>query len=162
MEDKYYTPTIDEFYVGFEYEIQLSFKIKSGDTIEKDGVIYIAPDTVRWEWQKRTIHDSYDFEFATDYYTFNGGKDLNERLRVKYLDKEDIESLGFKTAVHDASIIIPGDITIYGQLVDKDVYIDYIPETHWVKLHSIDYDFFNGIIKNKSEMLRILKMIGVK
>ena len=67
MELKYYVPEISEFYVGFEYEEENDLE---------DNV-----------WIKRTLDFSYDWlEIHKD---FANGK------RVKYLDTNDIEELGF-------------------------------------------------------------------
>src|ERR1035437_9775722 len=66
MDNKYYKPDLDEFYIGFEFQNKL------GDEWETE----IFKDT-------NNLHSMY----------------LNRNtihLRVKYLDKEDIESLGFK------------------------------------------------------------------
>ena len=65
MENKYYTPSIEEFHVGFEYEIE-----------EPDG---------SYTKQELTVRDS--LEFIDDH---------SSEFRVKYLDIDDIESLGFK------------------------------------------------------------------
>lgn len=70
MEDRYYTPTIDEFYEGFEHECLL----------------------LNNTWNKEVFnHDLYN-----DYGYIELSEFIKkEKIRVKYLDKEDIESLGF-------------------------------------------------------------------
>jgi hypothetical protein len=78
--DKYYTPTIEEFHVGFEYE-ELWYgggKSPSGE-----------------DW----VSHVYNGESLTEEYS-EGQSSIEEEIRdkeirVKYLDKEDIESLGF-------------------------------------------------------------------
>ena len=65
MKDKYYTPEIEEFHVGFEYEVNYG-----KDRWVKEGLHY-APQVVTLPY-----------------------KNL-ENIRVKHLDREDIESLGF-------------------------------------------------------------------
>jgi len=71
MENKYYTPTIEEFHVGFEFEFRHS-------DYKEDG------------WKKFTTPvfnmEREDCPFACQ---------TLEEYRVKYLDREDIESLGF-------------------------------------------------------------------
>lgn len=62
---KYYTPEIEEFYVGFEYEV-------------------LDPDTK--EYYKWVISDKNELWEAFDEYPL---------VRVKYLDQSDIESLGW-------------------------------------------------------------------
>ena len=65
--EKYYTPSIEEFFVGFEYE-------------EEDDL----EDNV---WIKRTLDFNYDW--------LEIHKDFADNKRVKYLDSSDIEELGF-------------------------------------------------------------------
>lgn len=72
MENKYYTPSLEEFHVGFEYEF------KHSDYPESNWVKYSTPVT------------NSDLENCP----FNN-VEFSE-YRVKYLDKEDIENLGFK------------------------------------------------------------------
>ena len=91
MENKYYTPEIEEFKVGFEFEQfgkYTEFKVcqntygyysKIGETIE----------TVGW---KPKVCEEFDFEDLEEYLE-------NDLIRTKYLDQEDIESLGFNLNV---------------------------------------------------------------
>ena len=72
MDNKYYIPTIEEFHVEFEYE---SLYNQHSDSNE--------------QWTKVKVGDEYIFG---NY--FKDSLKLN-RIRVKYLDQEDIESFGF-------------------------------------------------------------------
>lgn len=70
--EKYYTPAIEEFHVGFEYEINMHFRMA---------------EESKW----------YSAIITKD----NWGANMDiinvlARARVKYLDREDIESLGWK------------------------------------------------------------------
>ena len=146
MNDKYYIPTIEEFHVGFEYE-------------EKSSGI----------WTKR-IYDGINPILKTSSDNSSIQDYINcEICRVKYLDSEDIKILGFYP-------VIP---------VNVDVKSDY-NVTHWAtnlyadsmqilkdypytnNMYSISFGnpgrnkiLFDGVIKNKSELKQILKMIGV-
>src|SRR5690606_29619740 len=71
---KYYTPEIEEFYVGFEYE---RFIPKSNSTEEEC-------------WEKLSMSINYLSLEELD------NEIIEKEIRVKYLDKEDIESFGFK------------------------------------------------------------------
>ena len=72
MESKYYTPTIEEFHVGFECEWR---------RLEED-------------WHGGKINSSIElYDAAIEY---EAGENQTYEYRVKYLDKEDIESFGFK------------------------------------------------------------------
>jgi hypothetical protein len=68
----YYKPTIEEFHIGFEFEYQGSF-------------------TSQWISMTYTRNTSFDITPTT-----LGNKIYLESVRVKCLDEEDIESLGFK------------------------------------------------------------------
>lgn len=120
--NKYYIPTIEEFYVGFEYEIKNAF------------------------WDK-IISTKNIFYESLEYHLNNGN------IRVKYLDQEDIESLGFikhKTIdnywkLNNIVLRIKNfKISIY-------VYDDY----------TVDKLIFEGIIKNKSELIKLLKQLNI-
>lgn len=73
MENKYYTPTIEEFHIGFEYEWRSS--------LDK-------------EWEKEIMDDSISMYDALIEY--ESDQSSGWEYRVKYLDKEDVESFGFK------------------------------------------------------------------
>ena len=138
MKDKYYTPDISEFHVGFSYRYNVY-----GEFSEHPMGIRI----------------------------FDSTKDLNEIkseietecLGVKYLDGEDIESLGFNLIE-----IEPHDL--YSREVDEDHTWLLVPHFFeegcelrvWITSKSsvIKGGRFDGIIKNKSELKSILKMIG--
>lgn len=85
---KYYTPKIEEFHVGFECEINMSHKpeyweeaiVKVIDEEYSEGDVTILAATSK----------SYQAN------VFGGGfVGVNQYFRVKYLDIEDIESLGW-------------------------------------------------------------------
>jgi len=82
MENKFYVPQMEEFHVGFEYErASYGGKLLPGTSVTK-------------EWIKDTlVADLYDINDILDIY--NEGKQSTD-IRVKYLDKQDIEELGFK------------------------------------------------------------------
>lgn len=78
--NKYYTPKLEEFHIGFKYEFQ-----------------YIDHN----DW----IKDSLEYNLLYDHdldSVFEETK--NGRLRVKYLDQEDIEELGWKIFPHNILI----------------------------------------------------------
>lgn len=138
-ENKYYTPSIEEFHVGFEYE-------------------YIpCENNVFTTWEKR-IFNKDSFEGLTTWYSYIFN---SNRIRTKYLDKEDIESLCIKEEDKDVFLLKNDfDETEYDILLR----IDY--EKHFVEImdrgdgFNSEY-FFQGTIKNKSELKKVLQMIGV-
>lgn len=132
---KYHTPTIEEFHVGFEFEY------------ERNGV-----------WYEDITNDLYEC-----YDIWKDHEADRHPVRVKYLDQEDIESLGFnlvETEPHD----------LYSREVDKDHTWLLVPHYFeegcelrvWIvsKSSVIKGGEFDGTIKNKSELIMVLKMIG--
>ena len=135
---KYYTPTIKEFYVGFEYEIMDS-------------------DTA--QWGSFIIKTQSDLVHATAFMDY-------EEIRVKYLDKEDIESLEFiETSNNWFTIDAPGKLGYWTQVVIDFRWIDkdnpYKDISILGKRMSENDIIFRGIIKNKSELIILLKQLNV-
>ncbi len=122
--NKYYTPDIEEFRVGFEYE---DWDIKSDEN-----------------WIKRTVPNSG--------YT----KHPHEEVRVKHLDREDIESLGWEyLPSRDSSFSQRWwDGFTKGEFMIKEC-------CAWdhgnVVITKGRQRIFQGNVKNKSELERVIK-----
>lgn len=145
MENKYYTPEIEEFCVGFEYESRIA-----------------GYDD---EWTKETIYamfrDGWESNIDDVLAMYRDGGD---EFRVKYLDSSDIESLGFEPIdyVERYRFKIPG-ITAY---IKENIHISFYPyEANidesvrgkiWIGSKNFDYKF-KGTIKNLSELKKLLK-----
>lgn len=147
MDNKYYTPSIEEFHIGFTFEVDdlsddmLSRVWRKGEILLSD-YMYIA-DMLKW------IKDG--------------------ELRVKYLDKDDIESLGFYEAkLKDSNNVVylkdvnQGFNTGYTVALSINhnsfVTISYKSFSSYMnKEYSIDV-----IIKNKSELTRLLKQLNIQ
>ena len=128
--DKYYTPEISEFFVGFEYEYE---------DINESG------STTSWYKTVIKENECYIIDQHLKY-----SDDLN--LRVKYLSREDIESLGWK---FNTDLYIRNNLTL--QVHKDSITIKY-------------YDNFNNDsrtlveqinIKNKSEFITLLKQLRI-
>jgi len=145
-ENKYYTPEIEEFYVGFEYE---RFIPKSNSTEEEC-------------WEKLSMSINYLSLEELD------NEIIEKEIRVKYLDKEDIESFGFK---HEGGKLIKNykDYFIYKVDNHKQYNLSY---TYPNKILRIDIEdlnmfeesmnyLFQGTIKNKSEFKKLLKQLNI-
>ena len=147
MEDKYYQPSIEEFHVGFECEsnyilINNSEKDKSKFiqfTFTRDNLAYMID---------AYVEDAYPNEF-----------------RVKYLDSEDIESLGFyKTAEYGKYIEFNDNIKAFNPSSTK---LLYNTDTNLMNIESFTFEeesslpLFHGIVKNKSELVRLLKQLSI-
>ena len=140
MEDnKYYTPTIEEFHVGFEYE--------------ENSITGIS-------WVKRNL-TSKIIEHEINHFGTN-------KYRVKYLDKEDIESL-----INNIESIseFHGD-TIEVKFKSKNerednltsVIILYNTKSKWMLISQNLANYINrfaGYIKNKSELKVLLKQLDI-
>lgn len=125
---KYYTPSIEEFHVGFEYQIE-----DLGD----DGLSRIWRDQV------------FDGEETRTYFI----EELRKKeMRVKYLDKEDIESLGWKpTEIEDNYVAGHKGGYKLNHLCINYLIIQGTDSMCW----------FKGIIKNKSELKKLMKQLNI-
>ena len=141
MENKYYTPTIDEFHVGFEYEID----------------------------NEKSIYS----ETHMNLFNINHKIKLNQ-IRVKYLDKEDIESLGWKVIESGKSPFTGKEL--YKFKINKEVgfntgtnwYLEdgYTPGTIRITIENYgswatSKDTINLFIKNKSELKKLMKQLNI-
>lgn len=146
--NKYYTPQIEEFHVGFEYRRILG-----------DGSI----QDLTYEMDEYTpIHEDME--------------DPGVLIRVKQLDREDIESLGFELIedlnpkrsvllfehkTSDIDILMSNDNILIFDYPSKSV----SKVTHELKDGSVYINdkacLFNGTIQNKSELKRLLRQVGV-
>lgn len=141
MENKYYTPKLEEFHIGFEYEVKIP-----EDKLWSKEIFYLNNSHI----------DLIQYVDIQDEFTKNA-------IRIKYLDKEDIENLGFELQKDDS----------FTKLDDKRDccwIITYIAYNGIIKDIEVSQEFgsyplitfFNGTIKNKSELKQILKMIGAE
>jgi len=132
MKNKYYTPSLDEFHIGFGYE----WLDEKGNWIKEDSPSEITPA---------------------------GYEDQLYGLRVKYLDSEDIESLGF---MNETTLNFQKPDLFTGETTE-DTNEEYYAIVYSFRyktceiLNCEDNTLFCGIIKNKSELKQVLKMIGV-
>lgn len=138
--DKYYTPEISEFFVGFEFEILYK------------------------EWEKSNYSTTH-----INLYLINSNIDLN-KIRVKYLSKEDIESLGFNITKDNEEIELSLESKKYigGPSAGDDYKIVILygldNKEMWIYKqcnNGYEYDLFKGLIKNKSELIKLLKQLGI-
>ena len=169
MESKYYTPDISEFHVGFEFESNYIL-FNNGKPGDEFVPAILTEDNISWMLQ------SY-FEDATP-----------TEFRVKYLDKQDIESLGFECIKDDDeyhyrfskpwynnSDLIMEYYIWYTGLIDSEevtehrkIHLYQINGTPVIYKHdgmeekvAIDRNIFLGTIKNKSELKVLLKQLGI-
>ena len=131
MEKGYYAPDIEEFHVGFKYEERYNKDTLFFEEIVKDD-IEEWPNHDQLSKIKWSIHN----------------------IRVKYLDKADIESLGFKSSIDDGVVCYNKEYYNIYWFGDVVISIDKVYNSNRISL-------FKGSIKNKSELIVILKQIGI-
>jgi len=135
MDNKYYTPKIEEFHVGFEYE---------------------RYDFVNWNKGILTIEDLFSgsMEHGSALVSAIGCG----HIRVKYLDIEDCVSLGWTHNRHDFEHIM-------GNYFTKDDYSFSIKDDCPLSIQQRYGDsckfLFNGTVKNKSELKRLMEQLGI-
>lgn len=146
MMEKYYTPDISEFHVGFEFEYLLPL-FRKGET----------PDWVNFNWKS-----PFGLLLTERCISIGGITIKTENIHVKYLDKEDIESLGWKWSENDMHFEI-GDYVLSGQYAYQNVEIEQYHEdwpnggfTSWYEKK------FYGKIKNKSELKKLMEQLQIK
>jgi len=145
MENKYYTPKIEEFCVGFEYEVN-----------GLEGIWDNGKEERKW------VHTSIDDNIHQLFAETKRLKEEPQNIRVKYLDKEDIESLGWECIKQH-----PGTTNFY---FERNEYsLDFDPEfgDKWNlriydgKDYENEFNYFSGIIKNKSELEKLMKQLNI-
>jgi hypothetical protein len=160
---KYYIPSKDEFFYGFLFEWKRDFEGES-DWKECD-----YDPTTHFIYIKDTILDSHVCPNCTYIYTDDSipiycalsflnksmewRKKLGIEIRVKYLDKGDIESLGFKYIM-----------TSYdGYYIKDDIELGIIwdHKRYQIKRKG-EGIIFVGAIKNKSELVKLLKQLNIE
>jgi hypothetical protein len=156
MEDKvkYYTPEIEEFHVGFDFEFNGTDCnwIRTGyekHTILKSEKEYFGLFTLSW------VENIYK-------------NNISDWIRVKYLDKEDIESLGWVVRNDKTRAICKNEYTLGDfilSLLSNGTVIIRHPNTknhsEWGKQSSYHH-VFTGVAKNKSELSRLMEQLGIK
>jgi len=156
MENKYYTPKIEEFHVGFEYEYR------------KKGA----------KWQNNEDDEVASDLECDDIITLKS--DIkNNLVRVKYLDKKDVEELGWKHDPNYDGEEMPSLFEKHGhslgfsidqQMTPKDTcYLLYLFPDQFVVIDSIykcgsgrEEMLFRGYIKNISELKKLMQQLNIQ
>ena len=146
-ENKYYTPSLEEFCIGFEYE--------------QINPVPIYDNGWRFKITKR-IFTKEDIRSTMDLYRIT--IDLQDKdIRVKYLDQQDIEECGFKENGYEEFIMTNSNIkSRYSTICTEvriELYYDYKTKELSI-LYQPEY-LFNGTIKNKTELKKLLKQLNI-
>lgn len=149
MANEYYTPIIEEFHVGFEYEHKQGFL---------NGAVKTKRDYDKSYWVHSTAGIG-DFPYIERALTGINSQNGICGIRVKALDKEDIWFLAWKPAhityLHGES----NEWTYYGKWFLK--FIDGEVIIHNGRDMEDNVTYFDGVIKNKSELLRVMNMLEI-
>ncbi len=129
--DGYYIPTMEEFHKGFEYERVEMFSTDGG------------PRQLQYVQKVYKGSEHYYVEGSIEY----------KKIRVKYLDKEDIESLGWKHIQHNEYEL--GEATLY-KFHDKTLTVSVR------KNGMLDREVVGLIVKNKSELKKLMSQLSIE
>lgn len=146
---KYYTPDLEEFHVGFRFEHEAGGVPNTPWDNEKDDGSWIKSTIKRVGSRDEGLHTSYPKDSLAE---IEGLDDVYVRntFRVKSLDREDIEELGWK--------------------YQSDVEYRYSDE--WQLIRNREGDrlliqwksgdcSFRGGVKNYNELSRIMAQLGI-
>lgn len=195
MENKYYTPSIEEFHVGFEFEWKRDYEDDSEwKELDYNSSIYFGYDADKnldkwnriyningficpkcnYDEDKEKNNSMVDIPIHLILTGFHFNENIN--FRVKYLDKEDIESLGFENYKKDYNLWFrkrihkehPGYIYItptnfHGEnswWIETDTIVLNMDKSF--SHNGIRSTIFNGTIKNLSELKVLLKQLGIE
>ena len=126
--NKYYTPTLNDFAEGLEYEWKFT---SEGYTPFTHSFKFILPEL--------------------------------QNIRIKHLDQSDIESLGFKYEGMRGKKQLYVKATSAHSIMAKTFNLSILKEDCLILIDNVSTRStrkFDGVIKNKSELVKILEMIG--
>ncbi len=169
MSKRHYIPEIEEFHKGFEFEYKPRIR---GGLMSYVNSKFEYVD--RWETamfrKELTIQDHFQLNtepprniLDIEQYLIDGA------IRVKHLDREDIESFEFiKSGLAKDVFILKETHDIQGIGENYIIGINFKEGTDYVQVfytrdeeRAVGAILFAGRLKNKSELKRILKQIGV-
>ncbi len=162
MEDnnKYYVPEISDFHVGFNFEYRI--RNRDGGILTLENGEELKSNEVSKEWIP--CNDFSEF----DYFDESGisrvlGLIKNGDVRVKYLDKQDIESCGWIEKIWDnnSGYFSIGNYTFgYHDSSHNNTLncFAHISKTEG----GFNVAIFNGKILNKSELLFFMKRLEIE
>ena len=130
---EYYTPSIEELHVGFEFEILGKVRDNSGRKTWNKVILSNEPTFIKFLFDKYFIKEP-------------------SFIRVKYLDKEDIESLEFNQIEYDTYTF-------------KHYFFEFNNE-HKIFIYHVKNRLtsilFVGTVKNKSELKVLMRQLSIK
>ena len=145
----YYVPTINEFIIDFEYERTDDYKNWFKKTCDVYDLMDIKILINKEIFEESSVEERILLLNENIHKRVVNNKRLS-RIRVKYLDEEDILSLGFKENIHS-----------YGKNYIKDNYIlSYTYDNKHIEISKENIGrIFLGTIRNKFELKRLLSIL---
>lgn len=143
MEKQYYTPEISEFHHGFEFEYL--------------PPIWAAGEQLPWQkynWSRATGHIC----LASNCIYIANVAMKDNRFRVKFLDHDDILECGWE--VENPGIYKIRQFKLTGQIEYLDVEIVQTLSNE-NKAGLLQITIYDGIVKNKSELLKLMQRLGI-
>lgn len=148
MESKYYTPSIEEIRVGFDFYMPLLKEDNRGNLSIDNYVLHtwtgeysmLEHFNVEWDSNKKATIS------------------VPSSMRVKYLDREDIESLGWICQMKANSIYFKKGKYRLVHWMDEPIRLVTIIEEYAGGEEAIARKV---MVKNKSEFVRLLKQLGI-
>lgn len=151
MKNKHYTPDLSEFHIGFEYQMKETFG---------DGTVKTKEQFDNAKWIEATINSLNCLPYVER--TLVGKNSINGLcgIRVKFLDKKDIESSGwgYKCTKNNIDMyMLNGKVklTLFNDLQTSLQRIFFLK-------HKKQKIFFEGALKNKSELNKLMQQLGIK
>lgn len=144
--NKFYVPEIEEFHIGFEFEYLPH---------RRNWVLELSGD----KWIKETFSGSCGIDGESEVYEITSMIE-DKHCRVKHLDREDIESLGWEHQRQGTYTRKEEDLHFYFLKTLSSEFGDNKIEIRCAH-PSLQYGNFLGECKNKSELKRVLKQLGI-
>jgi hypothetical protein len=153
MENKYYTPTIEEFHVGFEYEASL-----------------LSNNNIPFQWELIVFKTKQQLLqegiiIKNQILTLDEIKSrINEKsIQVKHLDREDIESLGWEfIKQHSGTTDFDFEKGDYSLNFDPEFGYKWNLRIYDAEDQDNEFNYFNGFLKNKSELKKLMQQLDIK
>lgn len=154
METKYYSPSMDEFCIGFEYEYSLMGQRFVKMDFENNTIVNLTEPVKHWT--KGIVEDIDTLKML----------DVNfidtDRIRVKYLDREDLESFGFiYYSERQHGLKLHENCSILFKM--SNIHCHFSTDLGRPNITILVYGqpYFVGRIKNKTELAKLLKQLNI-
>jgi len=148
---EYYTPSIEEFHIGFEFE-----------ALHQGGQMLAGVESTK-EWIKEKCDADWFLQLLDRYE--HEAEEIPNIYRVKCLDHQDIIECGWKDPTENKGRIFYHNganlLVTYSNSRGIEI-TGPIGGLSKVGEESLVNNWFSGNIKNKTELKQVMKMIGIK